>query len=99
MGTPQPGQLVVATVAALRNTHHRLQRLFSCGRVLADVVDHLLAGVMTAADFPRLTVTEYEGKWYSANNRRLWCLKQANVATIDAIVGEPDHHFLKGLNT
>lgn len=92
------GGRVKVKVAALRHTHDCLQPLFTCGRSVDVVVEDLLAGRITPAALPTITVVNHNGKWYSANNRRLWCLKQAGVDTAEAIVGDVDEHFLKGLN-
>ena len=99
LAEPKFGERVVARVASLRNTHNRLQPRFSCGRGVSDVVEDLLAERTVPSDFPASTVVKYKGKWYSANNRRLRCLKQARVDEIEAIVGEANAHFLRGLNT
>jgi hypothetical protein len=39
------------------------------------------------------------GKWYSRNNRRLWCFKQSSLLSIQARISTVDHYFLKGFNT
>lgn len=46
-----------------------------------------------------IEVVKYQGKWYSRNNRRLWCFKEAGSTVVKARIGREDKHFLRGLNT
>ena len=85
--------------AELRFTYNTLQRLFTCGRRVQDVAEDLHAGRVRPDSLPQIKVVLYDGKWYSVNNRRLWCLQFAEVGEVDAIVGDPNAHFLRGFNT
>jgi hypothetical protein len=46
-----------------------------------------------------MEVVLYNGKWYSRDNRRLWCFKQSSLPSIQARISTVDHYFLKGFNT
>merc|ERR1712032_614850 len=93
------GQMVQARVTALRHTHSCIQPLFTCGREVKAVAEDLRSGALPLSGLPRITIVNFDGKWYSANNRRLWCLKAARIRIVEAVVGAPDDHFMKGLNT
>eukprot|EP00929_Paragymnodinium_shiwhaense_P037055 TRINITY_DN19807_c0_g2_i1.p1 TRINITY_DN19807_c0_g2~~TRINITY_DN19807_c0_g2_i1.p1 ORF type:complete len:615 (+),score=137.73 TRINITY_DN19807_c0_g2_i1:84-1928(+) len=96
---PPAGTVLKVKPAELRWTHGCLQRLFTCGRSLASVAEDLRFGRCSAADLPVISIVFHEGKWYSRNNRRLWCFKEAGVAAVQAEVSEVDQHFRRGLNT
>ena len=38
-------------------------------------LDELCKGKMQISDLPKITVCEKDGKWYTADNRRLWMFK------------------------
>lgn len=38
-------------------------------------LDDLCEGKMSVSDLPRITVCKKDGKWYTADNRRLWMFK------------------------
>ena len=96
---PSVGSHVRVKPSDIRWTHDKLQRLFTCGRSLAEVATQLQQGVIHASALPSISSVYHEGKWYSRNNRRLWSFKTANISVIDAIVTPVDNHFCKGLTT
>lgn len=46
-----------------------------------------------------IEIVQRAGKWYSRNNRRLWCFREAGLSVVTARIGKEDAHFLRGLNT
>ena len=46
-----------------------------------------------------IEVVKHQGKWYSQNNRRLWCFKEAAISVVKARIGQEDNHFLRRVNT
>ena len=34
---------------------------------------------------PMMGIVRYQEKWYSRNNRRLWCFEEANVETVGGL--------------
>ncbi|CAJ1331289.1 unnamed protein product [Effrenium voratum] len=97
--TPAMGTVLCVNPAEIRWTHCRVQRLFTCGRSLLDVADQLRTGKLLPSVLPTINIVHYDRKWYSRNNRRLWCFKSAKVPAVQAVVSPVDQHFLKGLNT
>ena len=80
IGEPQCGMKVPVKVMALRNTHNRLQPRFSCGRRVQDVVEDLHLERLAPAELPIIiSVVQYMGKWYSANNRRLYASRRQEL--------------------
>ena len=96
---PKVGTTLWVNPADLRWTHERIQSLFTCGRSVEDVAMQLKQGALLPSDIPMLQVVRYQGKWYSRNNRRLWCFKEARVKAVMVVVSSVDFHFLKGLST
>ncbi|CAE8602452.1 unnamed protein product [Polarella glacialis] len=96
---PPKGTRLVVRPSDVRWTHGCLQRLFTCGRSLASVAGQLQRREIPAAQLPTISLVLHEGKWYSRNNRRLWCFKASGLAAIEAVVSSVDNHFLRGLNT
>lgn len=96
---PPPGTRLVVKPSEVRWTHGRLQCLFSCGRRLTAVAQQLRSGELLAAQLPTISIVLHAGKWYSRNNRRLWCFKEAGVAAVGVEVGSADKWFMRGLNT
>ena len=52
-----------------------------------------------ASAYVHIEVVKHQDKWYSRNNRRLWCFKEAGLTAVKARIGQIDSHFLRGLNT
>ncbi|CAK9050305.1 unnamed protein product [Durusdinium trenchii] len=96
---PESGSLIWVDPSELRWTHNKLQRLFTCGRALSEVAQQLRSGRLVASDLPRISIVFHSGKWYSRNNRRLWCLKAAAIRRVEVEVGIVDQPFLNGLTT
>eukprot|EP00927_Polykrikos_kofoidii_P086510 TRINITY_DN9717_c1_g2_i1.p1 TRINITY_DN9717_c1_g2~~TRINITY_DN9717_c1_g2_i1.p1 ORF type:complete len:364 (+),score=50.52 TRINITY_DN9717_c1_g2_i1:109-1200(+) len=96
---PSTGTVLTIKPVELRWTHGRLQRLFTCGRSLCSVIEQLRTGGMHASELPAISIVFYEGKWYSRNNRRLFCFKEAQITAVKAVVTPVDAHFLRGLKT
>merc|ERR1712232_1309223 len=96
---PPLGTHLMVNPTEIRWTHGTIQRLFTCGRSLASVAQQLRSGKVLAAELPMISIVLHEGKWYSRNNRRLWCFKEAHVLAVTAIVSSSDRHFMQGLNT
>ena len=96
---PESGSLIWVDPSELRWTHNKLQRLFTCGRALSEVAHQLRSGRLVPSDLPRITIVFHSGKWYSRNNRRLWCLKTAAIQRVEVEVGVVDQHFLNGFTT
>lgn len=96
---PPNGTVLMVKPAELRWTHGHLQRLFTCGRSLSSVIEQLRTGCVRASELPAISIVFYEGKWYSRNNRRLFCFKEATITAVEAVVTPVDAHFLRGLNT
>ena len=93
------GQTLLVQPLSIRWTHDRLQQMFTCGRRLKHVADQLRDKSISPEVLPMIEIVSYQGKWYSRNNRRLWCFKEAGLRSIQARVGPVDAHFLKGLTT
>lgn len=93
------GSVVLAKPSEIRWTHGTIQPLFTCGRPLKEVVDQLRNEQLLPSDLPMIELVSHMGKWYSRNNRRLWCFKQSGLPSIEVRIGKADHYFLKGLST
>lgn len=98
-GPPPLGSLLWVDPEDLRWTHDSLQRLFTCGRSLAEVADRLQQRTLLPSDLPTVSMVYHGGKWYSRNNRRLWCLKTAGIRSVQVRITAVDQHFLRGLTT
>ncbi|XP_052069380.1 uncharacterized protein LOC127708521 [Mytilus californianus] len=49
---------------------------FKDGRLIGEVRDDIYDGIMSVKDLPMIEVKLIDGKYVSADNRRLWILKQ-----------------------
>ena len=96
---PASGSLLWVDPGQVRWTHDKLQRLFTCGRSLTEVAQELRSGQLLPSDLPRISLVFYEGKWYSRNNRRLWCFKTVAIHAVQVEVSSVDEPFLRGLTT
>lgn len=55
---------------------------FQCGRRLQDTLDQLLSKTITAHGIPAVRIFQWEGRWHTEDNRRLWCYKKAGTVSI-----------------
>ena len=92
-------ETMVIKPAEIRFAHNGLQPLFTCGRSVREVAESLKVGSICPKSLPMIKVVSHEGKMYSVNNRRPFCLQFAEVEEVQTIVGAPDEHFFRGLNT
>ena len=83
----------------LRWARGKIQRLFTCGRRLGDVITDSCRGVLRPSDLRMIEIVRWKSKWYSRNNRRLWCFREAAVIAVQVRVGSIDRAFLHGLTT
>ena len=86
------GQTLLVQPLSIRWTHDKLQQMFTCGRRLKHVADQLRDRSISPEVLPMIEIVSYQGKWYSRNNRRLWCFKEAGLSSIQARVGAVDAH-------
>ncbi|XP_063447547.1 uncharacterized protein LOC134727089 [Mytilus trossulus] len=49
---------------------------FRSGRLIGEIRDDILDGIISVKDLPRIKVKLIDGKYVSADNRRLWVLKE-----------------------
>lgn len=62
---------------------------FQCGRELFSIMTSLPKSELSAfSHIPSITVFEREGQWYTQNNRRLWCFKEARLTRVPVLVGK-----------
>ena len=85
--------------ADLRWTHDKNQRVFTFGRRLEDVVTDLRRGIFLPSELCMIRNVHWRSKWYSCNNRRLCCFREAAVITMQDRVGSNKRAFLHGLTT
>ena len=85
--------------SVIRWTHGTFQKMFICVRLLVDVARQLKNQLLTPEELPMIEVVKHQGKWYSQNNRRLWCFKEAAISVVKARIGQEDNHFLRRVNT
>ena len=57
--------------------HHSISSTFRNGTPLDDTIDRLLGGEIQASAFPPPEVVEYDGRFYSLSNRRLFVYRVA----------------------
>ena len=50
-------------------------------------------------ELPMIGIVGHEMKWYSCNNRRLWCCRAAKAEAVDVCMSSVDTAFLHGLTT
>ena len=93
------GQTVYVQPSVIRWTHGTFQKMFICVRLLVDVARKLKNQLLTHGELPMIQVVKLQGKWYSQNNRRLWCFKEAAISVVKARIGQEDNHFLRRVNT
>ena len=93
------GSILWVDSAELRWTHDKIQRLFTCGRRLEDVVTDFRRDILLPSDLRMIKIAPWESKWYSRNNRWLCCFRKAAVFAVQVRVGSTDRAFLHGLTT
>ena len=76
---PRVGSILWVDPVGLRWTRDKSQRLFTCGRRLGDVVTDTCRGILLPFVLRMHEIDRWESKWYSRNNRRLGCLREAAV--------------------
>ena len=85
--------------AKLRWTHNKNQRFSTGGQGLQDVAPSLRQGAVQPSELPMSGIVRHEMKWYSRNNRRLWCFKAAKAEAVEVCMSLIDIAFLHGLTT
>ncbi|CAE8623186.1 unnamed protein product [Polarella glacialis] len=82
-------------------TQSSIHSTFSNGDDLHDTIRDLQTGLMSVDNVPQITIVRYGGKWYSVDNRRLYCFKAALPADaeISVIEGVMDHKFFNNFTT
>ena len=66
---PTVGSILWVDSTELRCTYDKIQRLFTCGRRLEDVVTDLHRGRLLPSDLRKIDLVHWESKWYSHNKR------------------------------
>ena len=94
---PRVGSIYLVDSAELWWTHDKIQRLFTCGRRLEDVVTDLHRGILLPVELRMIQIVHWESKWYSSSNQRLKCSQEAAVIAVQVRLGSIDHAFLHGL--
>ena len=74
----------------IRNFHAKISRRFHDGRLLSQLVEELVSGE-TRADDVEMLGFKMDGKFWSLNNRTLYCLKEYQ-ATVASRSCERNHH-------
>ena len=75
------------------------QRLFPCGKRLQDVAASLQQGFEHPSELPMIGIVRHKIKWYSHNNRRLWCFKEAKMEAVEVCMSSVDTAFLHSVTT
>ena len=96
---PRVGPILWVDPVGLRWARGKVQRLFTCGRRLGDVVTDSCRGVLRPSDLRMTEIVRWKSKWYSRNYRRLSCFREAAVIAVQVRVGSIDRAFLHGLAT
>ena len=68
-------------------------------RVLQDVSASLGQSAVQPLELPMIGIVRREMKWYSRNNRRLWCCKAAKAEEVEVCMSSVDTAFLHCLTT
>lgn len=74
----------------IRFTHDSISCTFRNGNDILEVAEALSRGFIDVHDFPPITVGFHRGKWWSADNRRLWVFREAGLNSVPVIV-DHDH--------
>ena len=85
--------------AELRWTHNKIQHFLTGGQSLHDVAASLHQGAVQPSELPMIGTVRHEMKWYSRNNRTLWCCKAAKAEAVKVCTSSVDTAFLHGLTT
>ncbi|KAL4229873.1 hypothetical protein ACF0H5_010264 [Mactra antiquata] len=60
----------------IRYSQDSISNRFCDGELIGDVLDDLCDGRIRKRDFPIIEVAFINGRWYTADNRRLWVFQQ-----------------------
>ena len=63
-------------------TQAQISLFFKIGRGVVSTLVELESGELLASAFPPIRVFMWNGRWHSADNRRLWCFKQAGLTAV-----------------
>ena len=64
-------------------------RRFKDGRLLSETVQQLRAEGSHCVDrIPKIRVFWHKGYWFTEDNRRLWCFREANITSIPVVKSE-----------
>ena len=76
----------------IRYMHNSIRPKFTCTRPLTQTISELEAeGDERVMKIPTITIFQYHGKWFSVNNRRLYCFKKAsNIDKIPVNIVDKD---------
>ena len=55
---------------------------FQCGRSVRDTMEKLKSGILRASAIPTIRIFQWNGKWHTEDNRRLWCFKKAGLSSV-----------------
>ncbi|CAC5402447.1 unnamed protein product [Mytilus coruscus] len=56
-------------------SQNRINALFRCHRQVGGTLDDIMEGRCSVEDIPTISVMNREGKWVTADNRRLWVFR------------------------
>jgi len=76
--------------------------LFRDGRPVAQMLQELQTGKKAVTEIPMISAVLWNGRVYSADNRRLWTFKNCGMphdSRIPVVVGVPDSRFTRKLTT
>ena len=96
---PRVGSVLWVDLTEVLWTLDKIQQLFTCGQHLGDVVTDSCRGVLRPSGLCMIGFVRWKGKWYSRNNRRLWCFREAAANAVQVRVGSIERAFLHGLPT
>ena len=66
----------------IRYVQDSISSKFQCGRRVADTMNQLLSGLLSIHSIPTIRVFQWNGHWYSQDNRRLWAFKKAGLKSV-----------------
>eukprot|EP00933_Yihiella_yeosuensis_P046186 TRINITY_DN41676_c0_g1_i1.p1 TRINITY_DN41676_c0_g1~~TRINITY_DN41676_c0_g1_i1.p1 ORF type:complete len:477 (-),score=22.32 TRINITY_DN41676_c0_g1_i1:75-1505(-) len=76
--------------ASIRYTQDSISSRFANGMSIYETLSQLRNGELSIESIPRIEVFEYNGDWYSADNRRLWVLKELGRSIMVNVVAPSD---------
>jgi len=82
-------------------TQETIRDVFQNGIPLIETLEQLRSASITVNDIPPIKVLEYEGKWWTIDNRRLWVFREyGQVIPVEKVNEEyKGHVFYKRKNT